>query len=364
MKKHLVTAMVLFMMVSTGFLVSSNQQKSQHSSTDAILWDNYGFTNDSAILFSQLDIEYPFNSQVADDFILDADAQIKEVHWWGAFTSGIPPWPNPSDFNIIFYADDGTGNMPTGGGMDDPTSTALAVYHMFTINGSLFSTYDNWFEYNVNLTEPFNVSANTKYWIAIQIQLPVFPKWGWGTNGNYPDTLHDAMQGFPLLDIPYWTNPGWGDMAFYLIGDFYIPQPPTPDLFCSGRLEWTEIKPGATVYGEFSIENNGESGSLLDWEIESSPTWGTWTFIPSSGSDLAAGNMIMVNVTCVAPDEKPNEFTGNITIVNVENTSDYCVIPVYLKTPQITGVLFLQFLERFLVRFPNAFPRLRYILGC
>ena len=136
------------------------------------------------------------------------------------------------------------------------------------------------------------------------------------------------------------------------------------ELFCSGTLEWTEIKPGATVYGEFSIENNGESGSLLDWEIESSPTWGTWTFIPSSGSDLAAGNMIMVNVTCVAPDEKPNEFTGNITIVNVENTSDYCVIPVYLKTPQITGVLFLQFLERFLVRFPNAFPRLRYILGC
>lgn len=200
--------------------LSLNQKKID---TKSIIWENFAPTTSSKGLASQLDIEYPFNSQVADDFILANDSQVTGLHWWGVWLSKCTNdgklWPNPCDFNIIFYADDGTGNMPTGAGMDDPTSTALAVYFIPEVDGTQSGPQYNWYEYNVSLPEPFIVTANTKYWIAIQIILPIPPQWGWSTNGDYLEKLHVAMQGFPLLGCPYWTDTGWGDMAFQLFGN-------------------------------------------------------------------------------------------------------------------------------------------------
>jgi hypothetical protein len=58
---------------------------------------------------SQLDTAYPFNSQVADDFQFGSGQTITEIIFWGGFWNGDPI--NPIDLNVIFYADDGTGNM-------------------------------------------------------------------------------------------------------------------------------------------------------------------------------------------------------------------------------------------------------------
>jgi len=190
---------------------------------DDVIWDNYPPLYGSGYS-SQYDTAYPWQSQVADDFIFEEDMQVTGVHWWGMFWAG-PPWPNPCDFYVLFYADDGTGTMPTGAGMEDPSSTALAFYDLPEVLGTLFSTDS--YEYNVTLPHPFNASADTKYWIVIQAKVDCPPQWGWSTNGQSPDQLHAAVQGFPLMGVSYWTNLLDGEMAFVLYGTiFFGPSPP------------------------------------------------------------------------------------------------------------------------------------------
>ena len=131
---------------------------------------------------------------------------------------------------------------------------------------------------------------------------------------------------------------------------------PVPDLDCTGSLSWTDVEPGDTVTGEFAVSNIGDSGSLLDWEIESYPEWGTWTFDPDLGEDLTPeAGIVTVEVEVVAPDEPETEFEGEIKIENTDDPDDYCIIPVSLVTPvsktEVNSQL-LQFLQRFIEHFP------------
>jgi len=136
-----------------------------------------------------------------------------------------------------------------------------------------------------------------------------------------------------------------------------------PDLACSGTLSWTDITPGETVTSSFTVENIGEPDSLLDWEIDDYPNWGTWTFTPSSGDDLLPNNPVTVGVTVIAPDEPEETFTGEVKIVNSEDPDDYCIIDVSLATPVNQQVVINPLLQMIQERFPNAFPILRYLLG-
>lgn len=81
--------------------------------------------------------------------------------------------------------------------------------------------------------------------------------------------------------------------------------------------------------------NIGEPDSLLDWEIESypDPDWGTWSFNPDNGTDLLQGDSILINVEVISPDEEEMTFTGEIVLVNSENSEDTCTIDVSLVTP-------------------------------
>jgi hypothetical protein len=106
-----------------------------------------------------------------------------------------------------------------------------------------------------------------------------------------------------------------------------------PNLECTGSLSWSHIKPGATVQGSFTVLNSGDPGSHLNWEILSYPDWGTWTFTPSSGTDLSSGDSVTVQVKVVVPDEENTQFQGDVTIINSDKTADSCVIPVTVKTP-------------------------------
>ena len=61
-----------------------NLQIKNNLNRDDIIWDNGGITQPgSAGLSSQLDLAYPFNSQVADDFQFEDNKLITDVHWWG-----------------------------------------------------------------------------------------------------------------------------------------------------------------------------------------------------------------------------------------------------------------------------------------
>jgi len=132
------------------------------------------------------------------------------------------------------------------------------------------------------------------------------------------------------------------------------------DLTCDGDLNWSNIKPDSTVTGDFQVGNAGETGSLLNWKIDSYPTWGTWTFTPASGTGLPDGTWVTVNISVVAPPDKNKEFTGKIKIINLDNSIDYCEIDAFLKTPRARSNTFIL---RLLDRFPNVFLILRFILG-
>jgi len=140
---------------------------------------------------------------------------------------------------------------------------------------------------------------------------------------------------------------------------------PIPDVDCTGSLTWTEIEPGSTIHGSFTIENIGEPKSCLNWEVQSWPEWGTFSFNPIYGYNLTPENgSITVNVTVSVPLEENSEFNGNVTIVNSENNSDYELIPIYLTTPCHIHWTVGEILHALMERFPHTFPILRYLLGC
>jgi PKD repeat protein len=113
----------------------------------------------------------------------------------------------------------------------------------------------------------------------------------------------------------------------------------TPDLEGNDSIEWTTVQPGDTLTTTISIQNNGTPGSFLNWEIESWPDWGQWTFTPRMGSNLTVDDgSINITVSVVAPLEEEQNFTGHIQITNKENNSDYCLIPVTLSTTRSSTV--------------------------
>ncbi len=148
------------------------------------------------------------------------------------------------------------------------------------------------------------------------------------------------------------------------------PEPPPqnethPNLECSGSLSWTDVKPGATVVGNFQIENIGDNESLLNWTIDtSSISWGTWTFNPESGTRLTPEDgSITVLATVKAPDDPETDFEGLIQVENINDPTDYGIILVTLKTPLKNIPPWLTFLYQFLSRFFDQHPLMETLIN-
>jgi hypothetical protein len=130
----------------------------------------------------------------------------------------------------------------------------------------------------------------------------------------------------------YWN------IDYWFIDDVKICDGPcsSPKVCCEGSLSWTNITPNSTVTGgPFSVQNCGTNGSILQWYVQS---WPSWMGIsnpcsPSSGT-LVAPSSVLVTVNFIAPPNQNMIFTGSIVIGNLNNPSDNCSIPIYLETPR------------------------------
>ena len=105
------------------------------------------------------------------------------------------------------------------------------------------------------------------------------------------------------------------------------------DLDCEYSLGWSSVKPGTTVTDNFTVKNAGTPGSILNWKIESYPSWGEWTFHPSQGTNVTPEDgVITVEVTLVVPAEEDDRFIDEVKVVNTDDKDDYEIIPVSLTT--------------------------------
>jgi len=137
---------------------------------------------------------------------------------------------------------------------------------------------------------------------------------------------------------------------------------PAPKIGCVGELRWSGIKPNSTVTGTIYAENIGDPGSKLKWKVCGNPPWGTWNFNPPSGTDLKPSDGLKaINVTVMAPNQQNQQFSGQITLCNEEDSTDTCTIQVSLATPKNKAInpLFLRFLEQY----PHIYQILKYLLG-
>jgi hypothetical protein len=137
------------------------------------------------------------------------------------------------------------------------------------------------------------------------------------------------------------------------IWEFTTELEPKTDLDCDGVLNWEELEYGEVVTGEFTVENVGDPGTLLDWEIESYPDWGNWVFTPESGTGLTPEDgPYTVQVLATAPSEGEGEFTGEVKIVSVDDSSDFCTIDATMSNAVSQSSQFMRFFERLMECFP------------
>jgi len=140
---------------------------------------------------------------------------------------------------------------------------------------------------------------------------------------------------------------------------------PVPKIGCGGTLSWTSVKPGSTQTGTITVKNTGDPGSQLKWKCDEQNTWGSWTFTPSNGIGLTpAMGSLSITVTVVAPTEEDQEYSGQITLCNEEDSTDTCTIDVSLSTPRNRAMQtpFLQFLQNFLENHPILYQLLQQFL--
>lgn len=175
--------------------------------TQSVIWNNWGAHG--AATASQLDVVYPFDAQVADDFMFEEETTILDVHWIGGFWS-ITGDPLPQVFNIFFYTE-GEEECPycpglykPTGGPEDPSGTAIASILNFQPD-SVTALGADYYEYYHDI--PAVTLGPGHYWMAIQWVGPFTggAQWGWSKNLDL-QLLCCAVQGFPLLAMPYWTT--------------------------------------------------------------------------------------------------------------------------------------------------------------
>ena len=193
--------------------------------------------------------------------------------------------------------------------------TGIILYRL----ASNISTYHNNFKNNFYQAKDF--SSNS---------------WDEGPDigGNYWDDyegLDEDSNG--IGDSPYMIYGGSQDNYPYIDENGWISLTAEPYLVCQGSLNWNDVHLGEQVTGSFSLCNQGEVGSLLNWEILEFPEWGSWSFEPSFGTNLCPEDgVVLIEVSVIAPDEKQQKFNGSIQIINSDNFSNFCEIPISLTT--------------------------------
>jgi len=204
-----------------------------------------------------------------------------------------------------------------------------------------FNTF--WVEFDFNDIE---VEINKTYYLVVRSTSS--QSYWWLKQSNTSGDPYKRGEAWQSVD----NGIHWGslnDKNFFVDCTFqtysYFSQ---PDLQCKGTLSWTNITPGGSVIGDFTVENIGTPLSYLNWKIDSWSSWGTWTFSPSSGQNLKPeDNPTRVLVSIEAPNITNANLTGMVKIININDESDFCIIEASLNTSKIKEINYFQYFKHF-----------------
>lgn len=160
---------------------------------------------------------------------------------------------------------------------------------------------------------------------------------------NVTDTGQVLEQQYVSTGMINVVIPSW---SLYYVETNTDPSGPKSDLYCEGSLSFGKVKPGSVVNGSFSIENRGDEGTVLNWEISNLPEWGEWSFSCGQSGQLRQNEtFLLVNVSLTVPDEKNKDFDDVLVISNVDDPTDVETVSVVLSTPRSTFYKIIEFLQ-------------------
>lgn len=172
----------------------------------------------------------------ADNFMLDADAQITDVHWYGFYEVPLNPLDTSVDFRLRFYAD--ASGLPGTLLYDQLVAAAVANSTMAVTGGSFVDSMI--YEFTADPIDPLSVNAGETLWISLAEEDAATPREG-GTQWlwNYSSVASMASASINDNGMDDWSPDG-GNLAFYLTGESdggtAIPEPATMLLFGSGLV--------------------------------------------------------------------------------------------------------------------------------
>ena len=189
-------------------------------------------------LFSntELSTEAPSNGfswpspQITNDFVVNQDAGIQALTWWGGSLDGIDNTDQAPAFNIEFF----TSDPVTGGGGTSIYETIFSADEtdILETDQELPGGSDV-FQYTFVLDDVIDVEAGQSYWFTISPDLSTDTTWDWFYDQFAGDTINieDILKGI-------------GDGSFYIpcvdqdtpCVVICIPEPSTLLLFACGSL--------------------------------------------------------------------------------------------------------------------------------
>ncbi|RLF40918.1 MAG: hypothetical protein DRN12_04360 [Thermoplasmata archaeon] len=214
--------------------------------------------------------------------------------------------------------------------------------------------------HTIKLNQPVNLTANDQFYIYLEL-----------SDGGIPYDRTSDVWGYTIKSIShpgesfYYKDGEWHDLYYYdNTANFCIKGliSKISDLECNNNnIIWRNIKPGSKVESDIIVRNIGESFSKLNWKIVSYPDWGEWSFSPDGDYIYPETGGEAIHISLVVPEEKNQDFSGEIKIINEDNPNDYEIIQVSLSTTK-NNLQFNLPLLRFLDNHMNLFSMLQQLL--
>jgi hypothetical protein len=271
-----------------------------------------------------------FDQYVWDDFTLQSNETITEIHWYGGYDPLKYGIGGPVvDFTIAIYPSIAAGTEPA------VANPPLVNYQTGGISGETSIGMVGgipMYAYAFSLPVPFVASADVKYWVQIEaFQHGSSPDWGIaaGTGGNASHFVRTSGAGG---DIMYRTVPG--DAAFSLIGP--IPDTPT-DISLSndtvdenqpidtvvGTLAAIDPNPAATFTYSFACTAAGADDTSFNISGSSLRTSTTFDFETKNTFDI-----------CIRVTNQIGQTFDKNFVINVNNVFEpqaFIYLPVIIR---------------------------------